>query len=89
MRIEEYVSKFVEENLSQGRIVRLDINDLMRLVRLGSCTVPSYIDVRDNKAIGPYCAGVLYRLHPNGGSSKREKFGPTIRYEFTPKEVKA
>lgn len=88
IRVEEYVSKLVDERLSKGKVTRLDTNDLARLVRLGVCTVPSYIDVESNESLCGYLGSVLVRLHPNGGSTKREKFGPRFRYEFIPKEVK-
>ena len=89
IRVEEYLSKLVESRLAEGKITKIDTKDLMRLVRLGVCTVPSYIDIKDPKALGPFCATVLVRLRPNGGSTKRERFGPGFRYEFIPKEVKS
>lgn len=89
IRIEEFIAKDIEERLSKGKIVRLNTKDLMHLVKLGSCTVPSHIDVKDDQVLGGYCASVLVRLHPNGGSIKREEFGPGYRYAFIPKEVKS
>jgi len=89
IRVEEYVAKLVDERLAQGKTTKLDTKDLTHLVRMGVCTVPSYIDMKSNESLCGYLGSVLIRLHPNGGSMKREKFGPGFRYEFVPKEVKS
>jgi hypothetical protein len=88
VRVEDYVAKLVEDRLSAGKVTKLDALDLAKLVRVGVCTVPSYIDLKSNESLCGYLGSVLIRFHPNSGSTKREKFGPRFRYEFIPKEVK-
>lgn len=83
-RLDTAVKELVEYHLTQGDVIRLSAIDLVKMARSGGYILPKHLDLDDSLGMYGYCGKVLYELAPNHGSVKRETWGRSITYEFTP-----
>lgn len=78
------VKDLVERNLAAGNEIKLSASDLVKMARSGGYILPKNLDLNDTLSLYGYCGHILYDLHPNHGSVKREEIGVHICYKFTP-----
>lgn len=83
-RLDAAVMAYVEAALRDGEMVRLSAHDLAKMARSGGYILPSGVDVDNTPALYGYCCKVLFNLHPNHGTVKKEQWGGALAYEFVP-----